>query len=61
LAWAGLRPIGGDPALGIAGFSAEVPGHGSAAAGGATPIATTSPIATADTSDTDAIRGIADM
>jgi hypothetical protein len=35
--------------------------HGAAAAGGATPIGTISPMAAADAADTDAIRRSADM
>jgi hypothetical protein len=35
--------------------------HGSAVAGGATPIATLRPIAAADATDIDAIRGRGDM
>jgi hypothetical protein len=56
---AGMGGVGAGSAGGWA--AAAAPVHGSAVAGGATPIATLRPIAAADATDIDAIRGRGDM
>ena len=68
-AFGGRRPVGGRTTGCGAGMGAELAGgsifasgasHGVALAGGAIPIATVSPAAAVDATNTDMIRGIAD-